>query len=203
MPGSELVLALRFPRSFLFRLRNQGANERLSADRGPQRLALSMTSASLADRWWAEKALRYLQQYGLDAVRAAEDDPLLWACVLDEHWSPPLERFGSDVRYLRFSILGKRRSVSTRSGRVELEVWGFEWIEEEQRLKAVARVNDRRAKCPISYLEIERPSRLRDTALVHEGALSRPMMGMGWNYRWRREADGFWMPGKCVGDWIS
>jgi hypothetical protein len=162
-----------------------------------------MASASRADQWWTEKAQRYLQQYGLDAVLTPEDDPVLWACVLDEHWSPPLERFGSDVRYLRFSILGKRRSNSTKSGRVELEVWGFQWVEEGQRLKAVARRNDRRAGYPIGYLDIQRPSRLRKSALVHQGHLSEPLMGMGWNYRWRREADGFWMPRKYAGGWIS
>jgi hypothetical protein len=155
-------------------------------------------------------AVAVLRLYGLDCILTEQDDPALWAAILVKHWPAP----GSpdmDPAALRFGI-GKipldEARASPRSGLEEIETWCFERIDADH-LRVVP-CADRPQVSFMStlamgasienpdlwrgrmYLDVSRPSRGEERALVHSGVSTPPNAGTGETRRWRIGDSGDW-----------
>ena len=153
-------------------------------------------------------AITVLRLYGLDQILTAQDDPALWAAILMRHWPAP----GSpdmDPAALRFGI-GKipldRAHASPRSGLDEIETWCFERVDADH-LRAVrcadrpqvsfmsalamgASIDDPQLYQGRVYLDVSRPSRGEERALVHWGVSTPPNAGTGETRYWRSSDQG-------------
>jgi hypothetical protein len=155
-------------------------------------------------------AIAVLRLYGLDQILTAQDDPALWAAILMRHWPAP----GSpdmDPAALRFGV-GKipldEARASPRSGLEEIETWCFERVD-AGRLRA-AQCEDRPQVSFMSalvmgasmadpqlyrgrtYLDVSRPSRSEERALVHWGISTPPNAGTGETRYWQIGDRGDW-----------
>jgi len=151
-----------------------------------------------------------LYTYGLAQVLTHQDDPQLWAAALSKYWPAPeapiINMWGYTLEWnvssLRFGI-GRPKHSST----VEIEVaeaWCFErtdathlQVKKCQENKPVDFDN------PWYYLDVTRPSKGQNQALVHFGNSHGGLAGHGITYQWKRQEDGVWVEEKAISEWLS
>jgi len=167
-------------------------------------------------------AIAVLRLYGLDRVLTEQDDPALWAAVLVRHWPAP----GSpdmDPAALRFGVGGipaDEARASPRSGLEKIETWCFERVDADH-LRVVpcaerpqvsfmfalamgASTEDPELLRGRMYLDVSRPSRGEERALVHAGVSAPPNAGTGETRRWRVGDTGNWTEtAETVSRWLA
>jgi hypothetical protein len=177
-----------------------------------------------------EAVLALLRRYGLDPILTDHDDPVLWAVVLARHWPAPDDP-DLDPSELRFGIGrlppagGEEAGASTRSGMEMDEVWCFERVDAGH-LRAVpcndrpqvgfmfalamASAGDRSALDDPEvyrgrlYLDLSRPSRHAERALVHAGTSAPGNAGTGETRVWQLDESGTWVPTEeVVTRWLT
>ncbi len=161
-----------------------------------------------------------LARYGLDEALSSEDDAGLWAAALGRHWPDPGVP-DAPLDGMVFAVGcrpdGGADPERARHGLVEAEAWRFKRADSGP-LRAV-RIKREDAdprvpepgedpfgedRYPLFYLDVERPSAGRDSALVYAGSLHGPLAGSGATRRWRREPGAGWRETEePVSFWIS
>jgi hypothetical protein len=177
-----------------------------------------------------ETALALLRQYGLDPILTDQDDPALWAAVLARHWPAPDDP-DLNAAVLRFGIGrlppagGADAGASTRSGMEMEEVWCVERVDAAH-LRAVpcndrpqvgfmaamvmasagdgSALDDPRVYRGRLYLDLSRPSRGEERALVHAGTSAPGNAGTGETRLWHVDEGGTWVETEeVVARWLT
>ncbi len=175
-------------------------------------------------------ARELLRRYGLDGILTELDAPALWIAALERHWPDPSSPDLNPAE-LRFGI-GRlppggleAAGASTRSGMEKVEEWCFERAG-NQRLRAVpcqdrpqvgfmgamfmasagdsATLSNPQIYLGRVYLDVSRPSRGMDRALVHAGISALGNVGSGETRVWAADASGQWEDtGVVVARWLT
>jgi hypothetical protein len=136
-----------------------------------------------------DNPILFLESYGLDQLLTDQDDPYLWAAVVDKYW-PKLDYPDRPIPRLLFTV--------------DKTHWRFERIGVGS-IRPVPIKPEMSGPLYADYsLEVRRPSTSQATVLVMTGSNPAPLAGRGELRIWKRQADGSWIEtDEIVGSWIS